>query len=396
VTVASASGTPGRERVVLRAAATLAALLVAANVASCGDDDDDDDATTTTDGATTTSAAGSDTTEGTALDGAAVIAHRGASAYAPEHTLAAYDLALAQGADYIEQDLQLTVDGVLVALHDDTLDRTARGPADSCTGRVSTKTLAQLRECDVGSWFNEAHPDLADPGYVGLRIPTMAEIIERYGPDVRYYVETKSPEAQPGMEQALLDLLDQTGLATPAARYRQVLIQSFSAESLRLVHSQRPELPLVQLLPGSPSPLDEAMLDEIGEYAVAIGPSSGNVDQALVDAAHSRCLEVHPYTVDDSDEMARLLAVGVDGMFTNVPDRLIEQRKRHPASTAASPTRCGPGDGVDDLAGLLSPPASPGSSARGTPRSRPRPSRGRCPTACSRRTARRARSTCRR
>ena len=86
----------------------------------------------------------------------------------------------------------------------------------------------------------------------------------------------------------------------------------------------------MQLLPASPSPVDDAMLDEIREYAVAIGPASGNVDEAVVDAAHTRCLDVHPYTVDDPDEMARLLDAGVDGMFTNVPDRLLEQRERHP------------------------------------------------------------------
>ena len=92
------------------------------------------------------------------------IGHRGASGYAPEHTIASYDLALALGADYIEQDLQLTKDGVLVVLHDPTLDRTARGPAENCTGsRRSTKTLAQIKTCDVGSWFNDAFPEYARP-----------------------------------------------------------------------------------------------------------------------------------------------------------------------------------------------------------------------------------------
>ena len=275
----------------------------------------------------------------TAPSGAAlVIAHRGASAYAPEHTLAAYDLALDQGADYIEQDLQLTADGVLVAVHDDTLDRTARGPAGSCTGTVRTKTFAQLRECDVGSWFNEAHPDLADPAYVGLGIPTMAEIVARYGTGARYYVETKAPDAQPGMEQALLNLLDETGLAEAAARSQGVLIQSFSAESLRRIHARRPDLPLVQLLPLSPGPVDEAVLHDVATYAVAIGPASANVDAALVAAAHARCLAVHPWTVDDPGEMARLLEAGVDGMFTNAPDRLGAERGRHPDP----PAHCAP------------------------------------------------------
>src|SRR5687768_1343082 len=93
------------------------------------------------------------------------VAHRGASGHAPEHTFAAYDLALRMGADYIEQDLHLTKDGVLVVLHDETLDRTARGPVENCSGRVDTKTLAQIKTCDVGSWFA--------PEYAGERIPTL-------------------------------------------------------------------------------------------------------------------------------------------------------------------------------------------------------------------------------
>jgi glycerophosphoryl diester phosphodiesterase len=312
-------------------AIALVAVLLVAAVAGCGDDDGG--AAVTTAPSTTSTTERPPTTEATTTTepaepaGATVIGHRGASAYAPEHTFAAYDLALEQGADYIEQDLQLTADGVLVAVHDDTLDRTVRGPAESCAGTVASKTLAQLRECDAGSWFNEANPDLADPAYVGLEIPTLADIFERYGPDVRYYIETKAPEAQPGMEEALLDLLDEAGLAGPAARDRRVLIQSFSGDSLRLVHSLRPELPLVQLVP---APVDVAALDDIAEYAVAIGPSKAIVDEAFVTAAHERCLAVHPYTVDEPDEMAALLDAGVDGMFTNAPDLLLDQREEHP------------------------------------------------------------------
>lgn len=300
-------------------------LLVAAT--GCGGDDSPTDTGTDTSAATTLPAPPS---------AAVVIAHRGASAYAPEHTFAAYDLALEQGADYLEQDLQLTADGELVVLHDQTLDRTARGPAASCTGTVITKTLAQLRECDVGSWFNEAHPDLAEPEYVGLRIPTMREVFERYGSATRYYIETKAPQEQPGMEQALLDLLDEMAPTVAAGDPNRVLIQSFSAESLQLVHSTRPGLPLVQLL--AVGPVDGAKLDEIRTYAVGIGPSSSIVDPSLVADAHTRCLAVHPYTVDSPDEMSELLRAGVDGMFTNTPDRLVQQREQLPAP----PEHCSP------------------------------------------------------
>src|SRR5687767_2533648 len=120
------------------------------------------------------------TLEGPVLD----IGHRGASAYAPEHTFAAYDLALDQGADYIEIDLQMTADGVLVALHDKTLNRTADAPEGVpegyCRGLVSKKTLEQIKMCDAGSWFSAEYAELEEP----LRIPTLDEIFDRYGTSV--------------------------------------------------------------------------------------------------------------------------------------------------------------------------------------------------------------------
>jgi glycerophosphoryl diester phosphodiesterase len=151
----------------------------------------------------------------------------------PEHTIPAYDLALEQGADYIGIDLQMTKDGVLVAMHDDTLDRTAVAPPGVpkrfCTGPVIKRTHEQIKMCDVGSWFNEAYPQYADPEYVGLQIPTLEEIFQRHGTSINYYIETKNPEAAPGMEEDLLRLMYEYGLIEPAAGSWQVLIQSFTA-----------------------------------------------------------------------------------------------------------------------------------------------------------------------
>jgi glycerophosphoryl diester phosphodiesterase len=252
------------------------------------------------------------------------VGHRGASGRAPEHMLASYDLALSLGADYIEQDLQLTRDGVLVALHDPTLDRTARGPRENCTGLVIEKTLAQLQTCDVGSWFNERFPADARAEYVGLRIPTLAQLFARYRHRANYYIETKNPEDAPLMEEKLVALLDAYQLRKPAIARRQVLIQSFSQASLLKLHALDPALPLVQLFGGaaSTSAAVRATLDAVSQYAVGIGPGKGAVDGALVAAAHARCLDVHPYTVNETAEMRALVALGVDGMFTNFPDRL--------------------------------------------------------------------------
>ena len=255
------------------------------------------------------------------------IGHRGASGYAPEHTIPAYDLALKMGADYIEQDLQLTRDGVLVVLHDETLNRTARPTAESapgdCTGLVREKTLAQIKTCDVGTWFNETYPQYAQPEYVGLRIPTLEEVFQRYRKSANYYIETKSPESAPGMEEELLRLMDEYELTKPAADKWQVLIQSFSPASLQKIHALDPSLPLIQLFSGAETRgTIQARLDATATYAVGIGASKADVDKPLVDAAHARCLDVHPYTVNETPEMEKLISIGVDGMFTNFPDRL--------------------------------------------------------------------------
>jgi glycerophosphoryl diester phosphodiesterase len=257
----------------------------------------------------------SSTTDSTVLN----IGHRGASGYAPEHTIPAYDLALEQGADYIEIDLQMTKDGVLVALHDDTLDRTADAPEGVperyCSGPVIKRTLEQIKQCDVGSWFG--------PEYAGEQIPTLEEIFQRYGTSVNYYIETKNPEAAPGMEEELLSLMEEYKLTEPAEDNWQVLIQSFSAESLMTIHEMNEDLPLIQLFSSTEtSQTIQDQLDLVSTYAVGIGPSMTDVDAALVEAAHALCLDVHPYTVNEKADMRALIDLGVDGMFTNFPDRL--------------------------------------------------------------------------
>jgi glycerophosphoryl diester phosphodiesterase len=199
-------------------------------------------------------------------------------------------------------------------------------PKRFCSGPVIKRTLEQIKKCDVGSWFNETYPQYASDEYVGLQIPTLEEIFQRYGTSINYYIETKNPEAAPGMEEELLRLMDEYGLIEPAAEYWQVLIQSFSAESLQKIHALEPSLPLMQLYSDEEtSESIQARLAEASTYAVGIGPSKTDVDAALVEAAHAFCLDVHPYTVNETAEMEALIALGVDGMFiSNFPDRLEE------------------------------------------------------------------------
>jgi glycerophosphoryl diester phosphodiesterase len=239
------------------------------------------------------------------------VGHRGASGTRPEHTFASYDRAIELGADYIEQDLQLTSDGVLVVMHDTTLNRTARGDAANCTGPVDQHTLAQIKTCSAGSWFGAE--------YANEKIPTLEEVFQRYGKSVNYYIETKAPDSADHMEERLLAMLDKYGLREPAVSEWQVLIQSFSAASLQKVHAIDPRLPLIFL--GNPS---IAQLPDVAAFANGVGPSytGAGINAAWVAAAHAQCLMVHPYTVNDAAAMQRLLDYGVDGMFTNFVDRL--------------------------------------------------------------------------
>jgi len=251
------------------------------------------------------------------------VGHRGASGYAPEHTIPAYELAKDMKADYIELDLQMTKDGHLVALHDETLDRTTNG-----TGYVKDHTLAEIKQLDAGSWFNEAYPQYAKPGYKGLKVPTLEEVLDHFGHSVNYYIETKSPETYPGMEEKLLETLKRHHLIGPNAKPGQVIIQSFSPDSLKKVHQLDPGIPLVQLLwYEQPAQITDQELSEIHTYAIGVGPNFNKIDRAYVQKVRQHGLLIHPYTVNEKADMKRLIDWGVTGMFTNFPDRLHEVLK---------------------------------------------------------------------
>lgn len=252
------------------------------------------------------------------------VAHRGASAYAPEHTIPSYQLGDEMKGDYIEIDLQMTKDGHLIAMHDERLDRTTNG-----TGRVEDHTLAEIKELDAGSWFNEANPEHAKPEYEGLKVPTLDEVLDRFGPNKKYYIETKAPDVYPGMEEKLLETLERHGLLTEKKLAKEhVLIQSFSQDSLLKVHDMNPDIPLIQLLSyQAPAKIDDAKLDYIETYAIGVGPNFDQIDRQYVQKVRSHDLEIHPYTVNEKEDMRKLIAWGVTGMFTNHPDRLHEVLK---------------------------------------------------------------------
>ena len=273
-----------------------------------------------------------------------LVAHRGASAYAPEHTLDSYQLALKQGADFVEQDLQITRDGVLVCLHDLTLERTTnvkeifptRSREELVAGiparrwYVSDFTLRQIKRLDAGSWF--------DVRFKGAQVPTFQEAIDLVRGKAGLYPETKAPEvySQRGfdMERLVLDVLRKNRLdKLSAARHTPVIIQSFSPESLRrLSGTLRTKLPLVLLVGDEARArwLTAAGLAESKQFASGIGPAKALVDKSLVMQAHALGLSVTPYTFRSlntgrfknvREEMSYYLYnLGVDALFTDNPD----------------------------------------------------------------------------
>lgn len=230
----------------------------------------------------------------------AVIAHRGASYQAPESTRPAYLLARDLGVDYLELDLQRTQDGVLVAVHDNSLGRNtnvAEVFPDRADEPVSSFTLDELKRLDAGSWFNAAYPDRARDSYSGLEILTLDEVIDiaeggKNHPGL--YIETKVPEQFPGIEQDLRDKLEARGWLGKAAKSRpaaeqgairvgdtpgRVVMQTFSKASLQALEETMPQVPRVLLLwlgeggieaaPGKPQGDDESTADYYARQQVA-------------------------------------------------------------------------------------------------------------------------------
>jgi glycerophosphoryl diester phosphodiesterase len=272
------------------------------------------------------------------------VAHRGASAYAPEHTAAAYRLALEQGAHYVEQDLQITKDGILVCLHDLTLERTTnveevfpdrfRTERGERMWRVADFTLEEIKRLDAGAWFN--------PRFAGERVLTFQEAIDIVRGKAGLFPETKAPEVYGSlgfdMERLVLDALKKNRLDTRGADARTpVIIQSFSPESLQKMRGMGTKLPLVLLISNLDATRDRWLSDEglkkARTFADGIGPAKSLLlaDPTLAPRARALGLSITPYTFRSAgvpagqtveEEMATFLYdIGVDAVFTDNPDR---------------------------------------------------------------------------
>jgi glycerophosphoryl diester phosphodiesterase len=270
------------------------------------------------------------------------VAHRGASAYAPEHTLSAYRLAIEQGADYVEQDLAITRDGVLICLHDDSLERTTnvedvypdRGVVNPATGRrqwlAADFTLAEIKRLDAGSWF--------DARFAGERIPTWDEAVAAVGTSAGLYPELKSPALYRGrdvnMARVFADSFRRLNLGSRPPE--SLILQSFDDETLRDLARTLPSVPRTFLIENRDGArwLSPLGLAEIATFATGIGPAKALIEKnpGIVKAAHAEGLTVTPYTFtsrapaprfpDVREEMAHyLFTLDVDAVFTDNPDR---------------------------------------------------------------------------
>jgi glycerophosphoryl diester phosphodiesterase len=265
-----------------------------------------------------------------------IVAHRGASAQLAEHTLAAYVLALEQGADGLECDVRMTRDGHLVCIHDRRIDRTSTG-----RGAVSTETLATLAEHDYGSWhagLSSAEELLQrrmadDPAaYTGLLTLTeLLDLVTSWPRPVQLFIETKHPVRHSGLVEAeLLGLLAHYGLTTPPTRADSpVVIMSFSALALRRVRAEAPALPTVALLLG----LGQARSGRLPSWADIAGPGIGALrsDPGFVLRAEAHGHPTYCWTVDDPADVALCAHYGVAYVATNHPAQtreLLRQRAR--------------------------------------------------------------------
>jgi glycerophosphoryl diester phosphodiesterase len=273
------------------------------------------------------------------------IAHRGASSYRPEHTEAAYRLAMDQKVDFVEQDLGVTKDNQLICIHDDTLERTTnvaevfpdRSTMVALGSRTPSKhwlvndfTLADIKRLDAGKWFK--------PQFAGTKIPTFQEMIDLVrGSGAGIYPELKSPPLyrSRGIDQTKLfvDIVKKNGLDKPESlRQMPVIIQSFDEETVRRVAKELPTIPRV-FLTSRDEDVTEARIRELAKFASGIAPEKYVIARhpEMVKAAHDAGLTVTSWTfrADEKtqypsvrDEMAHFLyTLGIDALFTNHPDQ---------------------------------------------------------------------------
>jgi len=237
-----------------------------------------------------------------------IFAHRGASAYAPENTLAAFELAARQGAPAIEFDVKLTSDRQVIIIHDQTLERTTNG-----SGIIASHSLAELRELDAGSWKS--------PEFRGEKIPLLTDVLEAVGKKVLINIElTNYATPFDGLTREVVGLVKQHALQ------ERIIFSSFYFTNLLTARRLLPTVPRAQLiLEGREGWLQRTTARFMQLDAEHPYTSDVNVD--LVERVHARGRRVHVWTVNDPADMRRLRACRVDGIFSDDPLLALENFK---------------------------------------------------------------------
>jgi len=244
-----------------------------------------------------------------------IIAHRGASGYAPEITLEAYRQVIPMGCDGVELDVQMLCDGTLIAFHDPDVGRTTDG-----AGPLLNYTLDSIKKLDAGSWFNRAFPEKARLEYAGLRVPTLEEILIllKESP-LEIFIEIKNPELYPpDFETRLVECAEENQI------WERTLFMSFSEASIRKIKTLRPAsrtaLLAFEMTPDPVQAARDAGANELGILYKLAAP-------ALIESARKCDIAFSVWTVDEPEDMRRMLALGVDCITSNYPDRLIQEMK---------------------------------------------------------------------
>jgi glycerophosphoryl diester phosphodiesterase len=245
-----------------------------------------------------------------------VIAHRGFSSAAPENTIAAVRAAIEIGADMAEIDVTLSADDHIVVIHDETLDRTTDG-----SGKVSDFTLAELQELDAGAWFA--------PRFAGEQIPSLDAVLNEVEGRILLNVEIKSEAVERGIVAKVASTIQRLGMVD------QVVVSSFSPAALEQMHSEAPEIRTAVLYNTKFHKGQDAV-----EIVNDLGATVFNIKrQRLTKKMLRRCTEnnipVGIYTVNKPRRMRRLVKRGIDAIFTDHPDRLLEIMKPTPKAVSA-------------------------------------------------------------
>ena len=237
--------------------------------------------------------------------GPIVVAHRGASGYMPENTIASFDKAVSMGVDMIELDVHPTRDGHLVVMHDDTVDRTTEGH-----GRVSTLTLEEIRGLNAAAKF---------PGGMRERVPTFAEVLERYSGRTPLAVEVKhGSSVYPGVERAVIDELDRHGAVD------RVELISFDFDCLKKIRHESPHAKTGFIFVGNMASAAEM----VGRGADALHGRWDFVAASQIEHARSLGFPCQLWTVNSDEEIRKVVSLAPDGIVSNYPDRVIEAVRR--------------------------------------------------------------------